>query len=276
MTSRISIKTTFEPAKTIEPIYTGGDVSLDRSGRLLATCVEEDVLILDIQTGERVFRVENDGEAITSLALSPSASHLVVCSRSLSMRVYSLNNQKPELQRTLKPHTTPVITSAIDATGTLLATGGADGTVKVWDIKGGFATHTFHGHGGVISALSFFQSTSEPTSRPQGKRKSIEADHASTDAPTFFLASGGDDGKIMIWNLHTRKSIASLHSHVSVVKSLDFSKQQQTLLSAGRDKTIILWDSKSWKPRKVIPVLEVVEAAGFALDGKYCYSGGEN
>ncbi|ERF68997.1 hypothetical protein EPUS_06684 [Endocarpon pusillum Z07020] len=276
MSSRISIKTTFEPAKTIEPIYTGGDVSLDRSGRLLASCVEEDVLILNIQTGERVFRVENDGEAITSLALSPSASHLVVCSRSLSMRIYNLNSPKPELQTTLKPHTTPVITSTIDATGTLLATGGADGSVKVWDIKGGFVTHTFHGHGGLVSALFFFQITSGPMSKPKAKRKSIEADHASIDALSFFLASGGEDGKIRIWNLRTRKSVASLDSHVSVVKSLDFSEQQQTLLSAGRDKTMILWDFKSWKPRKVIPVLEVVEAAGFASDGKYCYSGGEN
>ncbi|KAF7508361.1 hypothetical protein GJ744_009352 [Endocarpon pusillum] len=276
MSSRISVKTTFEPAKTIEPIYTGGDVSLDRSGRLLASCVEEDVLILNIQTGERVFRIENDGEAITSLALSPSASHLVVCSRSLSMRIYNLNSPKPELQTTLKPHTTPVITSTIDATGTLLATGGADGSVKVWDIKGGFVTHTFHGHGGLVSALSFFQVTSGPISKPKAKRKSIEADHASADALSFFLASGGEDGKIRIWNLRTRKSVASLDSHVSVVKSLDFSEQQQTLLSAGRDKTMILWDSKSWKPRKVIPVLEVVEAAGFASDGKYCYSGGEN
>lgn len=251
-------------------------MSLDRSGRLLASCVEEDVLILNIQTGERVFRVENDGEAITSLALSPSASHLVVCSRSLSMRIYNLNSQKPELQTTLKPHTTPVITSTIDATGTLLATGGADGSVKVWDIKGGFVTHTFHGHGGVISALSFFQITSGPISKSKTKRRSIEADHASTDALSFFLASAGEDGKIRIWNLRTRKSVASLDSHVSVVKSLDFSEQQQTLLSSGRDKTIILWDFKSWKPRKVIPVLEVVEAAGFASEGKYCYSGGEN
>ena len=248
-------------------------MSLDSSGRLLASCVEEDVLILNIQTGERVFRVEIDGEAITSLALSPSASHLVVCSRSLSMRIYNLNNQVPELQTILKPHTTPVITSTIDATGTLLATGGADGAVKVWDIKGGFVTHTFHGHGGVVSALSFFQRTSEPISKPKAKRKSTEADY---DALSFFLASGGEDGKIRIWNLRTRKSVASLDSHISVIKSLDFSEQQQTLLSAGRDKTIILWDFKSWKPRKVIPVLEVVEAAGFASDGKYCYSGGEN
>jgi U3 small nucleolar RNA-associated protein 13 len=276
MASRISVKTTFEPARTIEPIYTGGDVCLDRSGRLLATCVEEDALVLNIHTGERMFRIENDGESITSLALAPAASHLVICSRSLSMRIYELNAPIPKLQRTLKPHTTPVITSTIDATSTLLATGGADGTIKVWDIRGGYTTHTFHGHSGVISALCFFQCAPGRMTTSNGWRKSASADHNMADAPSFFLASGGEDGKIRIWNLQTRKSISSLDSHVSVVKALAFTEQQQTLLSASRDKTIILWDSKSWKARKVIPVLEVVEAAGFLPDSSYCYSGGEN
>lgn len=276
MASRISIKTTFEPAKTIEPIYTGGDVSLDGSGQLLATCVEEDAVIVNIQTGEKVVRIENDGEPITSLVLSPSASHLVVCSRSLSMRIYGLDGPIPELQRALKPHTTPVITSAIDATGTLLATGGADGTIKVWDIRGGFATHTFHGHGGLISALSFFQSTAGQKLGTKGKKQILGAHQSTIDAPSFFLASGGEDGKIKIWDLQSRKSVASLESHVSVVRNLDFSEQRETLLSASRDKTMILWDSRSWKLRRVIPVLEVVEAAGFLSAGNYCYSGGEN
>jgi U3 small nucleolar RNA-associated protein 13 len=276
MPSRTSIKTTFEAAKTIEPIHTGGDVSLDKSGRLLATCVEEAALIVNIETGERVFRIENDGEPITSLALSPSAAHLVICSRSLSMRIYGLNTPTPELRRTLKPHATPVITSAIDATGTLLATGGADGTVKVWDIKGGFTTHTFHGHGGVISALSFFQLAIEKTPTPRGKRKDVDGDRSVSNPSSFFLASGSEEGKIRIWNLQTRKSAVSLESHVSVVRSLAFSQQQQTLLSASRDQTMMLWDVTSWKPRKVLPVLEVVEAAGFVSDGKYCYSGGQS
>src|ERR1700753_4103129 len=79
------------------------------------------------------------------------------------MRIFSWNHDPsneslvPQLLRTLKPHQAPVVVSTIDSTGTLLATGGEDGIVKVWDIKGGFVTHTFHGHSGLISALHFFQ-----------------------------------------------------------------------------------------------------------------------
>ena len=289
MATKVTVKTTYEAAKTIEPIYTGGDVSSNAAGTLIATCVDEDVLVVDIQSGKPLVRIEGDGEAVTNLCLSPSASHVVVCSRSLSMRMYSLSpiagstSLNAQLLRTLKPHNTPVVASTIDATSTLLATGGADGIVKVWDIRGGYVSHTFHGHGGVVSALEFFETEmiKDSSSRQKGrKRKSLsEQDVEMEDDPaesTLCLASGGEDGKIRIWNLNTRKSVAILDSHVSVVRSLSYSSEQRLLLSASRDKTIILWSQKSWKAQKVIPALEVLESAGFVRDGAYCYSGGEN
>jgi U3 small nucleolar RNA-associated protein 13 len=92
----------------------------------------------------------------------------------------------------------------------------------------------------------------------------------------FRLASGSEDGRILVWDLHKRKSIASLNSHVSVVRSLSFSNSENVLLSASRDKTLILWDSYTWKTRRIIPVLESVEAAGFLSSSALCYTGGEN
>ncbi|KAK2752313.1 U3 small nucleolar RNA-associated protein 13 [Onygenales sp. PD_40] len=284
--SKINIKTTFEVANTIRPIYTGGSVSLDASGRFLATCVGEDVLIIDLKTGGQLASIEGDGEVITSLSISPSASHLAICSRSLSMRIYSLAQSdaplsiQPELLRTLKPHTSPVVTSAIDATGTLLATGSSDGSIKIWDLRRGFATHTFHGHGGVISALCFFETASDSSESKKGKKfKNQPSSNDETDGPStagFRLASGSEDGKIRVWDLHKRKSIASLDSHVSVVRSLSFSVSENALLSASRDKTLIMWDARTWKTRRIIPALESVEAAGFLSDDSLCFSGGEN
>ncbi|RMZ80771.1 hypothetical protein DV738_g2663, partial [Chaetothyriales sp. CBS 135597] len=257
--ANISTLTTYEPARSIEPIYTGGNVSANRAGSLLATCVDEDVLVIETSTGKPLCRIEGDGEATTSLCLAPDALHLVVCSRSLAMRIYALSPAEGqtatvELLRTLKPHTTPVVTSAIDPTGSLVATGGADGSVKVWDLRGGFATHSFHPHGGVVSAVAF--------SRHE-------------EASSILLASGAEDGKIRVHNLSTRKVLATLDSHVSVVRSLEFSSDGQTLLSSSRDRTIILWGTKSWKSERVILALEVLEAAGFCQDTRLVYAAGE-
>lgn len=291
MATKINFKTTFEAAKTIEPIYTGGEVSHNSNGTLIATCVDEDVLVVDIRTDKVLCRIEGDGEPVTSLCLAPNASHLIISSRSLSLRIFSLkwagdsHSLIAGLLRTLKPHNTPVVSSAIDGTGSLLATGGADGTVKVWDVRGGYVSHTFHGHGGVVSALNFFRPksnnlTNQTSTKQSRKRKSRDVDQMDVDeaspAQSIFLSSGGEDGKIRIWNLASRKSIATLDSHVSVVRSLHYSQNQEVLLSASRDRTIILWNAHTWKQQRVIPALEVLETAGFLLDGRFCYAGGEN
>lgn len=228
--------------------------------------------------------------------VTPSASHVIFCSRSMSMRIYALSPLDESsraidatLVRSFKPHTAPIVTTAVDSTGTLLATGAADGSIKVWDIRGGYATHTFHGHGGVVSALCFFEvpihndENKSKSEKKNSKRKAADPDDQDMeDAPVaaattgFRLASGSEEGKVRIWDLNKRKSITSLESHVSVVRGLSYSPSENALLSASRDKTAIAWDVRTWKTRRIIPVLESVEAAAFVGDSALCVIGGEN
>lgn len=56
--SKATIKTTFEASRTLRPIYTGGSTALDASGRLLAACVGEDALIVDLETGYQLANLE--------------------------------------------------------------------------------------------------------------------------------------------------------------------------------------------------------------------------
>ena len=58
MASRFKRSTTYEPERVIQPIYTGGDVALDREGRTLATCLGEDAILTDLGTGELLARIE--------------------------------------------------------------------------------------------------------------------------------------------------------------------------------------------------------------------------
>ena len=53
--------------------------------------------------------------------MTPDAKYLVLCSRNLSMRIFSLstsptadNSIDATLLRTLKPHTAPVVVAAVD------------------------------------------------------------------------------------------------------------------------------------------------------------------
>ncbi|KAF7190381.1 putative U3 small nucleolar RNA-associated protein 13 [Pseudocercospora fuligena] len=289
MAYKAETKTTFDATRVIQPIYTGGAVSLGQNGRILASTLGEEALLTDLNTGAHLARIEGDGDALTTLTLTPDASHLILCSRSLSMRIYALQHTgiddeiDAKLLRTLKPHTTPVVTVAVHSTSSLLATGGADGVVKVWDIRAGFVTHTFHGHSGVVSALSFFQADSDEKvkSAKSKKRKSRQRDDdpqevQDEETSLFRLVSGGEDGRVRIWNLHTRKGVAMLESHASVVRALHYSAEQSLLLSASRDKTVVLWDARTWQQASTIPVLETIESAGFVEEGHFIYTGGES
>ena len=58
MTTKPAVTTTFEPDKVIQPIYTGGDVALDRNGQILVTCLGEDAVLTDLNSGQLLVRVE--------------------------------------------------------------------------------------------------------------------------------------------------------------------------------------------------------------------------
>ncbi|KAL7625028.1 U3 small nucleolar RNA-associated protein 13 [Parahypoxylon ruwenzoriense] len=251
MANKAPFKTTFEATEVIRPIFTGGAVALENGARILATTLGEDAVLTDLKTGKHITTVEG-------------------------------------LIRTLKPHTTPVVVLAVDRTSTLLATGGTDGSIKVWDINGGYVTHTFRGPSVLVSALHFFElaagskkdTETDATKEKRKRRKSKGADEDDEEetpsTARFRLASGSQDGKVRVWDLHKRSVVANLDSHVSDVQGLDYSPAQNILATAGRDKTIRWWDAKSWKVRRVVPCSELVEAVGFIGDGQLTYTAGSN
>ncbi|KAK9475616.1 WD40-repeat-containing domain protein [Lipomyces japonicus] len=260
ITSDIILKTSFDHT-AIEPFFTGTAASISEDQNLLATAYGEDVVITDLSSGQRQNKIKGDTEQVTALALSPDGKFLVVCSRSLQMRIYSLPDCN--LVRSIKAHDGPVIVIHIDSTSTLIATGGADSAVKVWDLAGGFNTHTFRGHTGIISAVSIY---------------------GEKGGTRWQVASGSDDTQVRIWDLVKRKCIAVLEEgHVSVVRGLDFSADGNTLISGGRDKVVNVWSLKKYNLVKTVLVFDAVETVGFLAPGtltnrpeeQLFYTGGE-
>jgi U3 small nucleolar RNA-associated protein 13 len=202
-----------------------------------------------------------------------------VFTSSLSLRIYELPDSKEPLKKRIPPirvvgraHEAPVHVCKADPTSTYLASGSADGVVKVWDIIRGFVTHVFKGHGGVVSALAF--------SYPQDVGSIIQN-------KTMHLITASVDTRIRIFNLVEGASTSSgggkpeavLEGHASVPRGLDVSPDGRWLISGGRDSVVLIWDlfssSKNISPSKekknnkktptlmkTVPILERVEAVG--------------
>ena len=58
MALRAEVKTTFEPGRVIQPIYSGGSVALSEDGKILATSLGDEALLTNLDTGEHLARIE--------------------------------------------------------------------------------------------------------------------------------------------------------------------------------------------------------------------------
>ena len=173
----------------------------------------------------------------------------MIFTASMALRIYELPTSSTPITKPVSPirvvaraHDAPVYVCKTDPTSTYLASGAADGTVKVWDIVRGFPTHVLRGHGGVVSAIAW--------SYPRAVELEVRK---------MRLFTASVDTRIRVWDLSQGaeqarvgkqvKPEAVLEGHVSVPRGLDVSEDGRWLVSGGRDQVALIWDMAE-KPLK--------------------------
>uniref|UniRef100_A0A4W3JRL0 Transducin beta like 3 n=1 Tax=Callorhinchus milii TaxID=7868 RepID=A0A4W3JRL0_CALMI len=221
----------------IEPFYKGGKVQINKDGKYMFCSFGTKINVLDLGTGKITQSIEQeDQEDITCFSISPDDEMLVTGSRALLLKQW--NWRENVCTRTWKAiHSAPMASMTFDSTSTLLATGGCDSTIKIWDVIKQYCTHNLKGSSGVVNLVEFHP-----------------------DMSRLQLFSSSMDCKIRLWNLSTSKCITVLDAHYSAVTSLAFTSDGNTMISSGRDKICTVWDLTTYKSQKTVPVYETVEA----------------
>jgi len=56
-----------------------------------------------------------------------------------------------------------------------------------------------------------------------------------------FLASGGEDQVVKVWNVQTKSEVRSFRAHTDWVTSVGFSPDGESIVSASVDQSVLLW-----------------------------------
>ncbi len=147
----------------------------------------------------------------------------------------------------------------------MLASGGYDRTVRLWNIDKRMNLAKFSGHESKISSLAFSKDgrilASGDTNRiikiwDTENPREIWTLHGHTDeicALAFSpdgntLASGCYDGTIRFWNPHTGKAISTFTAgHIDAVKTVTFSDIDNDLLSLTHSGSVEVWEENTLK-----------------------------
>ena len=90
----------------------------------------------------------------------------------------------PRASRTL-PHGAPVQAAALSLDGRLVATGAADGSLKLWDARNGKLLRTLGGNAGGVTKVAF-------------------------DKASDLVASGGVDSAVNVWRVADGRLLQTL------------------------------------------------------------------
>jgi WD40 repeat protein len=154
----------------------------------------------------------------------------------------------------LSGHRGAVRSAAFAPNGEILATGGADGSIRLWNPVTGMQLGAFEGHSGTVNAVCF---------SPNNQR----------------MASGGDDGTVRLWNISERKELAQFAPGKDPVLAVQFSKDGKMLaVGGGYEKPLcLLWDvGKRQVSAQLREHLKTVLCVAYSPDGKTLATGGSD
>ena len=203
----------------------------------------------------------------------------------------------PDRLHFLWGHSGAVRSVAFSPDGSLLASGGEDNTVVLWDT----ARHVragppLKGHRGIVRGVAFspdgklVASCAEdgtvmlwrvaervPAGPPLAHAGVSLVSGIAFNADGTLLAAGGNDGSVVLWNVATLEAVGEpMNAGIGPVRAVAFSPDGVSLASAGGDDgRIVLWDVAARRPR-FAPLaghqLEVL-ALAFSADGRWLASG---
>jgi WD40 repeat protein len=192
-----------------------GRITYSADGKKLGYATEAGFAILDVEAW-----VSSRPDAFVGFgaggnaALSPDGKSVALAQD----RILLLSDETGENSRELGQHEAAIAAIEFSSDGTMLATGGREGAVKLWDLALAKEAACLRGHDGRVNAVAL---------SPDGS----------------LAVSGGADGRVVLWDLWTGKAAARFEGHSGEIVSVDISRDGRFVASGSEDGTVLLWQA---------------------------------
>ncbi len=270
-------------------------------GRKFATGSEDArIKLWDTRTGQLVTTLHGHNQSISAIDFSPDGSRLVSSSYDKTVKIWNVTGSTSlklgghvakctcvefskkgnrlasadvqgkilvrdatncQIVSTPKGHTGAVNSLSFSADGTILCSGGSDGSIRTWDTETGdelavmkeenpLRQITLHPGGTQVASITMDGTLSlwnAETNKKNDLWKGLQTGVTcmAFDSQGLYLATGHDNREVKLWNFKTGVELTTFSEHTGSVQSVVFSPSGDRIVSAGKDSKIRIWGVNS-------------------------------
>ena len=203
-------------------------IAFKDNGTLISGSIDNTLRAWNVATGTQRWE-EGVGDRVYAVALPSHDPHFIADGGRDNYNIRMRYSADGGWRGEVSGHTGNVFSLAFKPNSYLLASGGKDDTIRIWDVGNNNRrrVRTLRGHTKDVYSVAW-----------------------SPDGRTLASASG--DGTVRLWNPNNGINFAVLRGHTNWVFSVAWSPDGRILASASYDYTVRLWDPDTHTTRRVL------------------------
>ncbi len=182
-------------------------ISASSNGKYIVSGGGDEIILWNMHTGQKIKSFHESG-IITSVLFSPDNKYIISANQnSYIIKIRNIETGESDIFLSSKGHSSYITSLAYSLDSKYIISGSNDGTIKLWNLRGGLLK-TFRGHTRRVNSVSF---------SPDGN----------------YIISGSADGTIKLWDVQTGEEIRTLTGYKGRISSVSFSPNGKYIVSLG-------------------------------------------